>query len=535
MLTFAVVAIAFGHTITGGWLWDDELLVASPRLMRGLEGLRRIWMGDGTLDYFPLTSTTFWLERQLTDQPWLPRVDNLMLHATAACLIGTLALRLRVPHGRFVGLLFAVHPLVVSSAAWVSERKNTLSLCLGVASLILTLPAAREWPTRRELAIATALFVLALLAKTQLVGLPIVLAMCLWLRGTPPREVWIAIGAMLGCALGLGLLTITFQDAVPQHDAGGVVVRVVRAADAIAFQLAHTAWPSGLTMLYARDAVSGEGVRGWIALVVLLVLAAALGWASTTKERARWARPALVMLASYVVLLAPTLGLIDMSFMRFAFVADHFGYAALPVVIVGLVLSTSFLPRQAALAALSIVCVLLGVASRDHASAFTSLRALWTQNVEVVPRAGAAHGNLALALQADGQTRDALREAREAVRLWPNDAEMHCFLGVVLLQQMAAPEAQRELEIALALDPELARAHNNLASALVVQGRVEEGITHLRAALEIEPDYALGHMNLARLLASRGEMEEAEREQAIAIDLDPSMRDVPLLPPAPAP
>ena len=532
-LTFVVVAIAFGHTITGGWLWDDEQLVASPRLMRGLDGLRRIWSGEGTLDYFPLTSTTFWIERQITEQPWLPRVDNLVLHAIAACLLGTLALRLRVPHGRVVGLLFAVHPLVVSSAAWVSERKNTLSLCLGVASLVVALPAARVWPTRRELAISTALFVLTLLAKTQLVGLPIVLAMCLWLRGSPPRESWIAIGTMLVGALGFGLVTITFQNAAPQADAGDLVVRVVRAADAIAFQLAHTAWPSDLAMIYARDAVSGQSARGWIALAVLFVAVVVLAWASSTKERSAWARPALVMLVSYVVLLAPTLGLIDMSFMRFAFVADHFAYAALPVVCFALVLSTSFLPRQAALAVLSIACVVLGLAARDHASAFTSLRALWTQNVEVAPRAGAAHGNLALALQADGQTREALREAQEAVRLWPDDAEMHCFLGGVLLQQMRVEEARRELEIALALDPELARAHNNLASALVVQGHVDEGIAHVRAALEIEPDYALGHMNLARLLASRGEREEAEREQSIAIDLDPSMRDVPLLPPEP--
>ncbi len=530
-LTFATVAVVFGHTIEGDWLWDDEALALAPRLMRGLDGLARIWSGDGTLDYFPLTSTTFWIEHQLSDGPLVPRVDNLMLHAVGACLIGSLAVRLRVPHGRFAGLLFAVHPLVVSSAAWVSERKNTLSLCLGVASLIVALPADRPWPTRRELAISVALFVLALLAKTQLVGLPLVLAMCLWLRGTPPRDAWFAIATMLGCALGLGLVTIAFQDAVPQADAGSALVRVVRAADSVAFQLAHTAWPSGLAMIYARDAVSGVGARGWVALLVLIVAVIALAWASSTKERARWARPVLVMLACYVVLLAPTLGLLDMSFMRFAFVADHFGYAALPVVLVGLVLSTSFLPRQAALAALSIVCVVLGLASRDHTSAFTSLRALWTQNVEVAPRAGAAHGNLALALQEDGETRPALREAREAVRLSPEDAEMHCFLGVVLLQQMAVPEAQRELEIALAFDPELARAHNNLASALVVQGRVDDGIRHLRTALELEPHYALGHMNLARLLASRGEMEEALREQEMAIGLDASMSDVALVPP----
>jgi Flp pilus assembly protein TadD len=238
-----------------------------------------------------------------------------------------------------------------------------------------------------------------------------------------------------------------------------------------------------------------------------------------------------VILVSYLALLAPTLGLLDMSFMRFAYVADHFGYAALPVALVAFVLSTSFMPARASLALLTIVATALCAASFDHSRSFLTRATLWAHNVEVAPRAAAAQGNLALALQEQGHTRRALRAAREAVRLAPEDAEMHCFLGVVLLQQMQVPEARRELEIALALDPELARAHNNLASALVVERQVDDGIAHVRAALAIEPDYALGHMNLARLLASRGEMEEAEREQAIAIELDPSMHDVPLLPP----
>lgn len=528
--TCALVLVTLGSTVRGEWLWDDEVLVASPRVMRGLEGLARIWAGDGTLDYFPLTSTSFWVERRFTDQPWLPRLDNLVLHAIGACLVGTLATRLRVRHGPFVGILFAVHPLVVSSAAWVAERKNTLSLCLAVASLIVALPADRAWPKRRELAASVALFALALLAKTQVVGLPIVLAGCWWLRGRPPREAWLAIAAMLACALGLGLVTISFQDAATPSDAGGALVRGVRAADATAFQLAHTVWPSGLAMIYARDAVSGQSARGWVASLVLVAALAGLAWASTTKARASWARPSLVILVSYLALLGPTLGLLDMSFMRFAYVADHFAYAALPVALLALVLSTSLMPARASLGALAIVAAGLSGLSFEHARSFHTRATLWAHNVEVVPRAAAAQGNLALALQERGDTRRALRAAREAVRLAPEDAEMHCFLGVVLLQQGQVPEARRELEIALALDPELVRAHNNLASALVVEGQVDDGIAHVRAALAIEPDYALGHMNLARLLASRGEMDEAERERALAIDLDPALADVPLVP-----
>lgn len=529
--TIVLVAITFAHTLAGDWLWDDEALVLAPRLMRGVDGLSRIWRGEGTLDYFPLTSTSFWIERQLFDRTLGYRIDNLVLHAANAFLVGSLALRVRVPNGRAVGLLFAIHPMIVSSVTWVSERKNTLSMLLGLLALLCALPRERTWPTARALAGSVALFALALLAKTQLVGLPIVLAALLALRGRPPREVWVALGTMLGVSVALGLVTVSFQDAARPWDAGGPVERVLRAGDAVRFYLTHTVWPSPLAMVHARDAVSGSSPGAWIATIALLAGLAALVWAA--RERP-WARPVLAGVVAYLALLAPVLGLLDMSFMRFSFVAEHFAYVALPVPLAGLVVLASRLGRPGALALVGLAALLSVWASHGYARVFTSRMHLWAHNAEVVPTAATAHGNLALALSERGRPDEAIEAARRAVRLSPDDAELHCFLGVVLMQRLQLREARTELEIALALDPELVRAHNNLASVLVHEGDVEGGVMHLREAVRLEPHYALGHMNLARLLRSQGRVEEAEAEREEAIALDPELADVPLAPEAPA-
>ncbi len=536
--TIAAVAVVFGPGVRGDWLWDDEVLVLARRITGSFDGLVRIWTGDGTPDYFPLTSTSFWLERRVFEGPLGHRVVNLALHALDACLVGAIALRVGVPRGRLVGLLFAVHPMVVSSVAWVSERKNTLSLCFALAALLAALPRGVGFPKRRAVVGLVACFALALLAKTQVVGLPFVVAGLWWLRarasGTerPTREMGVALAAMSVVALVLGLVTVHFQRASTQADAGDALTRIVRAADVIAFHAAHTLWPSPLAMVHARDAVSGHGASGWLALVALLGGAVTLAVRVVRRPDADASRALLVALVAYVAMLGPTLGLLDMAFMRFAFVAEHFGYAALPVALAVIVGALGRLPDRLALPLAGLATVALGAAASAHAGHFVSRRALWSHNVEVVPTAATALGNHALLLQEDGRPREALRAAREAVRLSPDDAELHCFLGVVLHQQLATSEARRALERSLALDPEQVRAHNNLASVLVHEGDVRGGIAHLRRALAIEPDYALGHLNLARLLASEGEMEEAERERARAIVLDAALREVPLVPEA---
>ena len=134
-------------------------------------------------------------------------LTNLLLHAANAVLLALVARRLlaRAAPGVsgsaldagsiLAALFFAVHPLRAESVAWVTERKNTLSMGFALGSLLLWLryaglveDGAGGARARRLWIGAMLLFLAALFSKSVTAVLP---AACLvigwWKRGRVAR------------------------------------------------------------------------------------------------------------------------------------------------------------------------------------------------------------------------------------------------------------------------------------------------------------------------------------------------------------
>ena len=138
-LIVLLVFLAYLPALRGGFIWDDDSWTTKlSARFQDTSGLRSIWFQPTALQqYYPLSGTTFWLDYQLWKFWTTPyHVENVLLHALAALLFWRLLLRLELPGAWLASAIFALHPVMVESVAWITERKNVLSLVLYLGALL---------------------------------------------------------------------------------------------------------------------------------------------------------------------------------------------------------------------------------------------------------------------------------------------------------------------------------------------------------------------------------------------------------------
>src|SRR5205814_6098463 len=118
--------------------------------------------------------------------PTLYHIDNVLLHAISAILLWRLLARLDVKGAFFAACVFALHPVMVESVAWVTERKNVLSLVFYLLAMHVYLfrfapikldGSKRNW---RAYGLALVFFLCALFGKTVTASFPAAILLILW-------------------------------------------------------------------------------------------------------------------------------------------------------------------------------------------------------------------------------------------------------------------------------------------------------------------------------------------------------------------
>ena len=559
VLTLAVF-LAYQPAWRGGFVWDDDVhLLWNPVLQPG--GLLNTWIPGTNVNYWPLTSSLYRIGYEIWGlNPLGYHLLNIALHAAAALLVWRLLEELKIPAAFFAAAVFALHPVNVESVAWITQLKNALSLPLGLLSIICFLSFEKNGSRWRYLA-ALGIFFLSTLSKGMTLSLPaILLALAWWQRGRVSARDLLRAAPFFAVAAAMVLMELKMQHVAAGDDvvrADSLLSRTVIAGCAIWFYAWKFVCPVNLIFCYPRWSISAHDPLAYVPGILLIAIFAAAWWKQKT-----WGRPVVMTIVCYVALLLPVLGFVNIYFMEYSLVADHWQYAATIVLSAALAASLAaiarrfpqFHPTQRPLR-LGLLAVLfaltfqqarmyadyealfkttirrnpwcwmaynnLGVYYDDHGRRDEAI-AQYKKTLEVMPDHAWAHYNLGKDLANRGAIDAAIEHFRSALVIKPKFAEAHDNLGQALARRGDVLAAISHYEDALAINPRLASAHNNLGLALADRGQTEAAISHFGTALEIDPDYAMAHSNLGAVLAGRGESASAIEHLNRAVQLNPN-------------
>jgi protein O-mannosyl-transferase len=533
LLLAVVTVLVYQPVWQAGFIWDDDVYVTGNKLLTAPDGLRRIWLSkDSPSQYFPLVYTTFRLEHAVWGvRPAGYHWVNLLLHAANALLVWRLLRRLAVPGAWLAAALFALHPVQVETVAWVTERKNVLSLFFVLLALLAWVEFTDDQIKRpwRFYGLALAAYALALFSKTTACTMPAALLLILWLKQKRIERARIAqLLPFVALGLVMGLVTMWWErhhiGTAGQEFAIGPLKRILIASHAVWFYAGKLLWPADLAFSYPRWFVD---VRDPLAYAWLA--AGCLFGGAVYFSRRFFGRSVEVAVLFFAATLSPTLGFIMLYTFRYTFVADHYQYVAciglLALAAAGITTAlNSFGKRRSFLEPVicGILMLVLGALTWHQARAYRDPETLWRDTVAKNPDSWLAQSNLGRYLMRQGRFQEAMDHYREALRISPNDVDSLVSVGNALFGQGHEDEAADYYRRALQSNPNNPEAHVNLAVILAHRGQVEEAMEHDRKAIENNPNHITAHVNLAVALATRGRYEEAIEHYQQALAVNPS-------------
>ncbi len=508
ILLLIATATAYVPAYRGAFIWDDDAHVHENAQLRSLEGLGNIWFRIGaTPQYYPLTHTTFWLEWQAWgNEPVWYHITNVALHIIASLLVVRLLRQYALPGAWLAGFVFALHPLHVESVAWISERKNTLSIVFALLALIAYPPHQRwskdDW---KRWSLASALYLCAVLSKTITCTLPaVLLVVAWWNNGRLTRQdllrlaPWLVVSVL--AAVVTGGMERTVVGAQGEDWSLTWVERILVAGRAVWWYATKVVWPGELAFSYERWVVDPWGAVWWLLLGCAVLV---VGCVLASSNRLGRGLAAAVLI--FVGTLFPALGFFNLYPHRYSFVADHFQYhsniALIAAICCGLAVLARRVPRWLGACWATLLVMMLAWLSFEQSGIYRDPETLWRDTIAKTPTSWLAHHNLGQHLTNASDDPAVLEEAvallERTRELRPAHEYVDWSQAVVLRKLNRIDEAERYFERAEAryrvdvdADPKSQNARYLLVQLLDARGRPTDAMQAAREASDALPEVA---------------------------------------------
>ena len=286
------------------------------------------------------------------------------------------------------------------------------------------------------------------------------------------------------------------------------------------FYLGKAFCPLDLAFVYPRWRIDPFGPWAILPLIFALLAALVVVW---RRKSPPLGAPLFYGLGFYLVTLLPVLGIFEIYFMRYSFVADHWQYMSLMglMALSAEVMGRALQARGAAawiLAAL-VVALFSGLSLRQTAI-YQDEETIWRDTLAKNPDSWMVHNSIGLVLKKKGIFDEAMVHYQKAASLYPQ-GQSYYNMAMILEKQGQLQEAYELYVKAAALNPYFSIIFTNMGIVQAKLGMQEAARASLERALELAPT-AENHYNIGYFVEGSGELALALFHFAEAMRLDPN-------------
>lgn len=546
LLPFAIACLLYWPATHFGFLWDDaDYVVGQQALASWDQAWTSAWSAylQGSRVYFrPLPILSLALDLVPNGgAAAAAHLTNVLLHATNSALVAVLGYRLgihlaRSPRssplvGAFAGVLYAGHPALIQTAAWISCRFDLLLTFFALCFLLADGLLANS--PRQRIATLALLFLLAALCKETAVVLPLMLPF------------WRRLFAPVGTSLRA---TISLRESAALAAAGCVYLLIrgvaLRDVDAV-----HLPWlEGGQQVLLVLKTLGG---LVWLAVFPFPLLSplhplhlplrpldpevvTGIAVLAGAARALRSSRPLAPLLLCALIALLPTLNLVrfnltDYQQERFLTLPLVFACLAAAHIFSALFFNTKVATRLLAFLIAAAWLVLSALTLPRYLPVWRSNLDLWAYALSRDPASPTAQKFALITLIAAGRSPDAAMLGQQLDRQFPQlTAQVRQIYVRALLANAEAGEALRQLDLVAQSETtwDADRRVDLCAEGgwvLLAAGQPAASEAMLRVALQQQApgDLAEARYRLGIALAVQGRAEEAEREIQTAMQAAP--------------
>ena len=543
IIIFLIVAscVAFGRIAANDFVNfdDDYYITENNQIKSGInaENIKWAFTSLAVSNWHPLTWISHALDWSLFEANASGHhLVSLLLHIGAVIFLFLFLNKTtnNIWPAAFAAAFFALHPLRVESVAWVSERKDVLSMFFGMASLYAYAFYAESSKLYKYL-LCLILFALALMSKPMLVSLPFVLMLLdYWPLGRWQKAVSVPIKdryqyvcrLLLEKApfilLAIASIIVTFW----AQDKGNSIITVEslnfyqRLSNAIVSYVAYLGrifWPADLAIFYPYQFSPPQWKILASALILIVIMITVLYYIRKL--------PFLfVGWFWYLGTLVPVIGLVQVGKQA---MADRYTY--LPSIGIAMILAwlIQFLFQRTGLrkkllfsTATAVLCM-LGFLTWMQCGYWKDSATLFNHTLRVTKDNYLAHNNLGVALSTQGITKEAIYHYNKAILIKPDYAEAYYNRGIDYNSLGHYQRAIEDYSKAIRMKPNFAATYYNRGIAYAYLGANQMAIEDYDKSINIKPDYAEAYNNRGNVYAKLGQYERATEDYNKAIQINP--------------